>query len=238
MRVLDQCDGDVRRLIPALLVLSVGVFAHAQRDPFDEYVASLDVLQIKAVQAELRVSDAQRTRMNGHADDFNRQAARIQTDVPESQRAEMIERAEAALKGKVLAELTDGQVKRLAQISLQKLGVIAILDPKVASRVGLSGAQSDKIAEAWNALGRAVGAELERVRRPVFERYRDRKPKDEAERRTIQDAFEKEIAEADKSVKPQLDKHRAAFEKAVADTLTTGQMKAWDDLKGPAFTEK
>ena len=228
----------MRRLIPAFLLLTAGVAAHAQRDPFEEYVASLDVLQLKAVQTELRVSDAQRTRMNGHADDYNRQVARIQTDVPESQRAELIERAEAALKGKVLEELTDGQVKRLAQISLQRLGVIAILDAKVATRVGLSGAQTQAITDAWTALGQAVGAELARVRKPVFDRYRDRKPKDDAERRTIQEAFEKEVAEADKSAKPQLDKLREEFEKVVDQTLTAGQKKAWEDLKGPAFTEK
>ncbi|MCH7945820.1 MAG: hypothetical protein IIC73_07385, partial [Armatimonadetes bacterium] len=98
-------------------------------DEFDMYVADIGILQDKAVQAELKITAAIRQALNKHAVWLDSRGANIDRLV----RAGTITVAEgnrrtklhlATLKSKVLGELSEAQVKRLREITLQRDGLV------------------------------------------------------------------------------------------------------------------
>lgn len=209
--------------------------ALVDRDPFQLYLCDVTLLQDKAVQAELKVGEPQRAQLNVHADWLAAEARRIASEVPSDSQVEHLLRARAEFKKRVLDSLTDPQVVRLAQLSLRAMDVVAVLDVQVAAKLGITEAQSEKVAAAWKATGTAVAATLERARAPVVAKYRAMPPPTEAEREARQKELLKEFAAADKSVQAEIEAHKRGFEKVVADTLTPGQKKEWEALKGPPF---
>lgn len=208
----------------------------APRDPFLDYLCDVTLLQDKAVQAELKIDERQRAQLNSHADWLAAEAERIRADAPADERVERLLQARAVFKTRVLESLTEPQVKRLAQLSLRAMQVVAILDVAVQERLGVTEAQAKRLAEAWKSTGVAVAAILEKAREPVIAKYRAMGPPSEGERKARQEAMLAEIAAADKSAAPEVEKLKAAFEKAVAETLTEGQKREWEALKGPPPT--
>jgi hypothetical protein len=221
-------------MAPLLMALAAA-FGAADRDPLDLYLCDIVLLQNKAVQAEIKLEEAQRAKLNDLADAFAAEARRIEQEAPADSRVERVLRERAALKERVLAALTDAQVKRLAQISLQAMDVVAVLDVRVAERLGVTEAQAAALKAAWEATGRAVAKSLEAAREPVLAKYRAMRPASDAERKALAEALGKELAEADKTAKPEIERHKKTFESAVARTFTDGQKKEWDALKGAPF---
>ncbi len=232
----------VRSLATAGLLLSVGT-ALAQGDAaFYRHVADIEILQAKSVQADLKVTEAQRAKLNAHADWYNKgtEAALKAAGEKPSEAQQRDARAKLGalqrqLRDRVLGELTSTQLRRLSQISLQRLGILAVLDETIAARIGLSAAQRKTIGDSWNETGQKVAALERRTREPIYNRYKDRKPKDEADAKRLQGAYDKEMSEVTTKNKPEVDRLKAGFEGVVSRTLTAGQKKTWEDLKGPAF---
>lgn len=232
---------------PVLILICVAAAALATpavRDAFDVHVANIVLLQAKSVQAELRISDAQRAAMNRHADWYNGEAGKISAQydsqaknartpppLPEAQ----IKQLQSDLKKRVLAELSDAQVRRLREISLQYAGPLALMDPEVARKIGLTDAQVKKLKTSYETNLKRVQSAEGAAMGPVSRKYADKKPKNEAERKTLQGQMDKDLAEASRQVEPHLKKLKADYDAAVASTLTPAQKAAYLQLKGAKF---
>lgn len=215
--------------------------ASALADQFDSNLASIQLLQDKRVQKELKVSEAQRSKMNAHAQAFNKQA--------ETYRQEMMKKAESnknvqpdrdremkmltSLKAKVLGELSSTQVKRLREISLQAVGVTALGETEVAKRVGLSAAQKTKVQnlvkkglEDANNLVQLANRKAEQSLKPA---------KTQAEVVKWQQDFQKRAEQEQKKIQPQIEKIRNQTISSVMAVLDTKQKAAWKALLGNPF---
>lgn len=118
----------------SLVALSALAFAG---DPFDFHVSDIRLLTTKEVRDDLKVTQAQRDKMNRHAKAFDGQMASMKGAPENEASAKKMMGFEKTLKEKVLAELTSNQVKRLREITLQSVGILSFLDDKVAERCGL-----------------------------------------------------------------------------------------------------
>ncbi|MCW5937869.1 MAG: hypothetical protein KIT11_11260 [Fimbriimonadaceae bacterium] len=230
------------RVIPLALLLAASLSAWAQDTAFDRHVASVELLQSKAIQSELKVSDSQRAALNKHADWYNKQTADIikslgqrPSETAQKGAADRIGGLQKQLKERVLNELSKWQMSRLREISLQQLGVLAVMDTQISKKIGVSDSQLEKIRAFWNKTGTSV-AEIERkARQPIWDKYKDKKPKDEAEAKKLQESFSSEMEAASRTVAPDLAKHKKAFEDYVDGVLSSAQKEKWKALKGTPF---
>jgi hypothetical protein len=227
------------------VALSLAAFASpvlSAPDPFDVFVANIEILQAKPVQAELKISESQRAALNKHAEWYNgltRKAVErvnaASSDKDRQKGLKEIAGLQERLKTKVIGELSHWQVRRLAQISLQQAGIVALLDTRVAKRIGLTDAQVKRLREGWDVSGRMVAEAEDKARRPVFEKYKNKRAKDNKEAEDLRKAFAQDMEAASRSLGPVLAKAKRDFESVVDSTLTPGQKKAWHELKGPSF---
>lgn len=230
----------MRCLCVLATLLTLAPLALGDDQKFYNQVASIDLLQSKVVQAELKVTEAQRSKFNSHAASYNAETKSLQDsaekgEISKTQFETKVLEAQALLKSKLLAELSVAQVTRLGQITLQHAGYIAVMSEQLSARLGLTQAQLKVLKDGWNKLGSDV-AETERAARsPIIERYKKLDPKTEDEKKKARDSFEKEMAASNEKVQPELMKLRKGFEALVDKTLTDGQRKTWGDLKGPVF---
>lgn len=228
-------------VLPAIaLLVALGPAGQADNLAFYKQIASVDILQAKAVQAELKVTDSQRSDFNKHADAYNTSTKSLTADAQAGKvtRAEFTQKladAQALLHDNVIAVLTPTQQTRLGQITLQQGGVLAVLNPVVASKLTLTEAQRKTLTDGLQATGKEV-AEIERkAKEPVIDKYKAMKPASEAEKDRLAGELQKELKAINEKIKPDLLKARKGFEDLVDKTLTSGQKKTWGDLKGPAF---
>ena len=212
-------------------------------DEFDMYVADVAILQAKAVQTELKITDAIRAAMNKHASWLDSQGANIDRLV----RAGTVTAAEgnrrmavhlATLKSKVLGELSAAQVKRLREITLQRDGLGPLMDKRVSDKIGMTAAQLTKIREAYVANDNKAKQIQQTAFTPIFEKFGKMKPKSETERKQLEEQANKELDVEKKRIQPQLEKLGKDFEELVAGTLTKGQQDAFKRLKGAPFKPK
>lgn len=209
----------------------------ADRDPFDLYLCDINILQDKAIQAEIKVDEAQRAKLNEHAAWFDQEAKRIELEAAPDSRVEVLLKARAVFKSRVLDSLTDPQVKRLAQLSLQAMQIVAVLDLEVGKKLGFTETQQKTLFDAWRKTGSAVAGALAKVRQPIVDKYRAKKADSDGERKALQVELNKEIAEADKSVDAEIQGYKKEFEAVVSKTLTDGQKKELERLKGPPMAK-
>ncbi len=230
----------IRFATALICLLNVSGFALADDHALYQKLASIQVLMSKTVQAELKVTEAQHTSLNDHASVYNGTAdalVKMRSDgklTDEQFRSKLAEAQDQLRKG-VMTVLTPAQIDRLGQISLQKIGVPAVFDENLARRLGISQAQTKILTDAWNQLGKDV-AEVERqAREPIVDKYRKMDPKTDAEKEAAKQGFEKEMADANLKIQPDLIRLKKSFEDLVAKTLTDGQKKDWSNLKGTPF---
>lgn len=228
--------------VRSFLILAVVAGTPGQADnlAFYKQIASVDILQSKPVQAELKVTESQRADFNKHASTYNSTTRTLTTDAQAGKltRAEYTKKiadAQALLHDSVVAVLTSPQQTRLGQISLQQAGVLGLLNPIVADKLTLTEAQRKTLSDGLQATGKQV-AEIERkAKEPVIDKYKAMKPASEAEKDRLAGELQKELKTINEQIKPDLLKARKGFEDLVDKTLTAGQKKTWADLKGPAF---
>jgi hypothetical protein len=168
-------------------VLFVAIIASATlafgRDEFDLKVANIDVLRDRAVQDEIGITEGQRTTLNKYADAFSKgNQAKIDEykkakKQPDAALQKFTMNAFITLRTNVLKSVSDGQLKRLREITLQIAGPRAILDPVVAKRVGLTDAEyqafkkaiidgDTKIAKIKGEIGKKIQLQFKNVKKP------------------------------------------------------------------------
>lgn len=228
-----------------LVVLAVGcmaALASAQNrniDSFDAYVANIQILQFKEVQTELKVTAAQRTSLNKHADWFNAESRKVQEAARKSPEDRKIpERLTALLgqmKDRVFKVLTATQLRRLRELSLQSAGPAAILDDRVAQRIGVSKSQLDRMRKTYSDNSQKAAQLQERTFRPIMEKYDKQKPKNDAERKKLAGEMEKEMRAAGQKINPQVMQLAESTRKSIDGMLTAAQKTAFRGLLGKAW---
>ena len=231
----------VFRLVTALIAASLGTAASAKEmDAFDAQYADISILQLKPIQAELGVTEAQRTKLNAHAAWLNGQTSSIDSQVKSGKlKAEdanrQMEGILASFKSRILGELTAMQIKRLREITLQRDGLIPLLDKQVADKIGMTSAQLTKLRDAYLENDKKAKDIQTAAFKPIFDKYAAMKPKNDAEKKALSDQANKELEAAKSRIQPQLEELGRQFAQFVDAALSKGQHEAFESLKGRPF---
>jgi hypothetical protein len=232
----------MKRLFPLLVTGFVLTASASAQVDFDKRAADVGLLQAKQIQAEVGVTAAQRAKMNAAADrhrkrleDYEKELKALGTVTPDKRR--LLGFFET-LKSDVFAALTPAQIRRLRELTLQRLGLVALTDDQVAKKVGLSAAQVTKLKAAFQS-GRTKFVTLQQsTAKPILAPYEGRKPKTQAEATALRTEIEGKLKAASDRVKPQLVAIGKQTDAAMMAVLTPAQKAAWAALKGRPFKAK
>jgi len=214
-------------------------------DSFDYHCADVELLQVKVVQKELNVTDAQRKKMNEAANlhrsrlqtyDAQQQAAKTK-DTPAQQRTKL-KGFYDLLKQGVLTQLSAGQLKRLRELTLQRAGLTALLDKVVATKVGFTSAQTEQYRKAFVSGADKARALEQQVLKPILDKYRVMNPKTDAEKTKLQEQMKAEVQAMTKKYAPQMQKIQGDTEKTLRGIFTAANKTAWNALMGKQFAPK
>ena len=226
----------LRVLVLPILLLFAG-FARA--DNFDSEVASVILLQNKAVQREIGLTEEERARMNVYADEHRaRLKAYYQelekdhkTSADQGRLLEMF----AVMKKGVIAQLTAAQLKRLREISLQSLDFEALADTTVANRVGLSPSEVKRVrAIVKDGLEKANGIRNKAISQAIGD-LRNKKPKSQKEADAIQSEAEQRAKAAVSRVSDQILEVGLKTKTQTLAVLSNGERAKWQELLGRPF---
>jgi len=226
------------------LVLALAGFCQAQIDPFDYHCSEVILLQAKPVQAELGISEAQRKKMNDAADTHR---VRLTTYDAQQRSAKTKDSRDVMntklrgffdeLKQGVFTALTPAQLKRLRELSLQRAGLLALLDDIVAKKIGLTGAPYEKFRKTFSD-GAKQASDVERANlKPIFDKYEPRMKaaKTPDDRKKIETEMRPELDSAGKKITPQIQKLQADTQQKLVGMLSAQQKAAWQALLGKPF---
>jgi hypothetical protein len=229
-------------LITGLIALAVagGSQAQAQMDPFDYHAANVRLLMSKPIQKELALTEAQRTKMNKHADyhkirvqQFGEKLQKSGKD-PNPVDPEFLAIMET-LKKNVLAELNPKQLRRLRELSLQQVGLVAVLDDKVAAKLGINGSQLKQIRDLYTAGSNEARELVKKEVGAALAEFKNVKPKTDAEKKSVESKAQQKVAGVEKRLEPQVNKIRANTRDKMLAVLTTEQKTSFKALQGKPF---
>ncbi|RYG38204.1 hypothetical protein EON81_04340 [bacterium] len=230
-----------RFLFPALVLLTPAL--GLAQDAFDYHCTDVTILQAKPVQKELSITEAQRTKMNSAAskhqavlDGLDKQYKGKQVSQADYKKINpKLATAFFALKKDICAVLTAGQLKRLRELNLQRLGYAALNDPVVAKKIGLSDAQLKQYQAAFMAGGKQAAKLQEDTAKPIIDKFSKLKPKNEAEANTLRTRAAEEVGQAQQKVAPKIQQIEVATQKKMDGILTAKQKAYWKAILGKPF---
>lgn len=213
-------------------------------DMFDARVADVALLQSKPIQREVNLTESQRTEMNKLADKFNASmkviAAKIRktsdSKEPPKQLPPEVKQAQRELAEGVLRKLSAAQLRRLRELTLQAVGPVALTDPMVAKRVGLTDAQVKKISTMLRAALERGAALADKARRVFVADYKAKNPKTDAEKKRLSGEMNQRIAADRKRLQPTLNRLAAEANTRVNAVMSPNQRAAWAALQGKRMT--
>jgi ribosomal protein L28 len=211
-------------------------------EPFEHYVANIVILQDKKLQQHLKITEAQRKKMNAFAERHSAALAKYGKELEKTKKSvsapstdPKFEAIFRELKDGVLKQLTPAQIKRLAEVSIQMVGTAALSDERVCKKVGVSTATMRTIQKKLqDSLQKAMAlqnAELEKISK----RYEGKEPKNDAERKKLEAQVQADLAAAEKRVGPKVEKLKADTEKQILAMLTPAQRQAFQALQGAPY---
>lgn len=228
------------RPLVSLLVLVLAAVAWTQ-DAFDYRIANIQILQVKAVQRELKITSAQRAAMN-RAANANRAKVQVELDRARASGGKPNEQALSTLymqlRGEVIAQLSQAQLRRLREITIQAAGAAGIVDPVVSERLGLSHSQVSTAKSAYQAGVNRATELRKRTYEPILKPHRAHPPKNAEEAKKLHALLDPQILRAEKRILPQLMRLKNSTEKAVLAVLTPGQLALWKELNGKPYTAR
>ena len=232
------------RLLTILGVLGLALSAFAF-DDFDYKVSNIDVLRDKGVQAEIGITEGQRSRMNVFAEQYSKAS---QAKVAEYQKAK--KKPDQALskfsfdlyvtlRTNVLKILSPGQIKRLRELTLQAAGPRALLDKAVSERVGIPSAEYTAFCAAIRDGDQKVAAIKQKVSEKVRLRYKNQKPpKTQKESEDLQKKLNADLSAEMKLHDSELRSVITASETKTGKIITKKYLDALKALMGKAFVSK
>ena len=217
----------------------------AAPDPFDAAVADIGLLQLKPIQAELKVTKAQRDKMNMYADAHRKALAAFQAEVQKNKidpqkamASPKLAKIFVDLKNGVLAQLSAAQLRRLRELTLQRAGIVAIGRASIATRVGLNAAQ----AKTYRSIFETDFKKAEKLKadavKAALKPYEGRKPKSEAEAKKLNAEVQKILEGVQRTHAPKLAAMAKATEAKLSAALTAAQKKSWAALTGKRLVVK
>lgn len=231
-------------LVFLLMTLPFVAGAQAKLDPFDLHVSSLRILERKDVQAEIKITTAQRAKMDKFADGYNvelnaylaalKKEGKGNQPMPDQTVVMML----GKLKQNVMALLTPVQLKRLREISLQAYGLNGIMDTTVAKKVGLSQDQVSKMKSTFEAGSKKANGLMLKAMQPVEKQFKGKKPKTEKDAQALEKDYLAKSKAAMAGVMPQVQKVRGDTQKAMLAIVTAKQRQSYLALQGKVFQAK
>jgi hypothetical protein len=236
----------LRRNLTQILILAAlaagTAAAHAAQEQdleFDRYACNIIILQDKSVQKELNIQPIQKFNLNKHADWFNADQARLGSLLQSGQAPKDIDKQQEAalakMKEKVLGELSKWQTGRLREISLQQAGKTAVLDEKIAKKIGMNDAQIKELRKAYEENMKAAAKLEQDTLQPIIVKYQAKKPKDEKEAKALSQQFDVELKAANAKVDPVIEKMAKDFLAKIDKSMTEDQKKKYKALLGKPF---
>jgi hypothetical protein len=226
------------------VVLVVGASAQTKAaDPFDYHASNVRLLMSKAIQTEVGITEAQRAKMNVSADAHEK---RIKAWADKMQKAgkrpaqtdpEFLALMET-LKKNVLGTLTASQTKRLRELSLQQVGLVAVLDEKVAEKIGVSDAQLKKMRDLYSSGSKEAQALIQKEMKAALASYEGYKPKDDADKKRVEGEAQAKISATEKRIAPQVNKIRTGTRDKMLAQLSQAQKDKFKALQGKPFNGK
>lgn len=226
------------------LLMATAVTVSAQVDPFDYHCADVILLQAKQVQTELKVTEAQRGKMNDAAathktrlTTYQAQQQAAKTKDTQQQTATKLKGYFDELKKGVFTSLSAVQLKRLREITLQRAGLLALLDDVVAKKIGFTGANYTSFRTTFTNGAKEAG-NIERASlKPIFDKYEPRMKaaKTADEKKQIEAQMRPELEAAGKKIGPQIQTLQNETQKKLVSYLTPAQKTAWQALLGKPF---
>ncbi len=225
-------------LLPALFLAGL---ASAQ-DAFDFHVADVGLLQAKSVQTDVGITAAERAKMNAAAAEHR---GRLQAYEKQLKALGAVAPDKAKLRGffeilkkEVISDITPAQLRRLRELTLQRIGLVSLTDDTVAKKVGLSGGQVGRLKSAFET-GRTKFIALQQATaKPIVAPYQGKKPKDQAQAAQWNADVQAKLKAAGERVKPQLVAIGKGTDAAMMAVLTPAQRATWNALKGKPFKGK
>ena len=199
-------------------VLSLAVTQ--QEQPFDVRVSDPHLLRYEAVQQELKLSPDQVTRIRRAIEAHRAEAKRSGWNSDKERAA-------------VAPHLSDAQLKRLREISLQSAGPIVLIVDFIAERVGASPARQKEIENTFHhAIQEGIKPMTDEINKMAQETMRKAgSDPDELEKRS------KEVSRRADEISDSFD-HEAlqrVAAKRVLDSLTSAERRSWQELQGAPF---
>ncbi len=227
-------------LVCTVMMLGLAVAQSALgQDSFDFRAGDMLILQAKEIQTALGVTAAQRSKMNGFAEATRAKMEAYKKELIKAKKKQAdpnrVAGFELDLKKQVFGTLTPAQLKRLREISLQHDGVGALGDDGVAKKVGLSADQLKKVRAIIIADRKQLSELQEKADGPIVNRYKNVKPKDDADRKALGAKFRQELSAAGAKFEPQVKAVILGDRKKLMDVLTPAQRATWQSLLGKPF---
>ncbi len=222
-------------------VLGLGLAAMAD---FDYDVSNIGLLQAREIQKDMGVTEAQRTKLNAHAEWFNKQNQKF-VKMAEKYQAKKKEppvlmnyegmRLLREMKRRVMAELNAKQKIRLREITLQQAGYLALMDDNVGKKVGLSADQIKKIRTRFESDSKAAANAEQKYMKPIADKYKNKNPEKMSD--ADKKAFQSEVEAAQAKIGPALESIQDTWVSFIKSTLSSKQMSVFDGLQGPPFKQ-
>lgn len=217
-------------------IASAGAAQSPKLDPFDAHCADLIILQSKAVQTELKITDAQRSKMNVFAERHRVRMEELKKEREQKKDvgAKVVD-AYSTLKENVLGQLSSTQVRRLREITLQNVGLAALRDSVIADRLGLSKTQREQFEKTYTE-GAKKFQETERAAiAPVLKPYEGKTAKTKEEAEKLNQEVQTKLQAVRKKVMPQMEKIRNTYDARLRAILTSSQLNTYNALRGKPF---
>lgn len=224
-------------IMVAVTVLFSGIAMAQKVDPFDAHCADILMLQGKDVQAEMGISKAQRDRMNVYADAHRKKLADLRKEAEEKHTdvRERLVQYYGELKEKVLAELTTGQVRRLRELTLQRLGLAALRDTVVQNKLTMTKAQGDLFEKLFKEGATKFQEAEQKAAEPILKPYVGKTAKTKEEAAKWEADIRAKMDVVKKRIQPQLHQIQDSYDARLRAVLTSEQSKAYKALLGAPF---
>lgn len=223
----------------AVAVLSASGLA---AENFDFSVANFAILQDKRVQKEVGITAAQRDQLNRFAAADNERRKAIIAAAQKAKEKELTPDQKKAvnasllkLRSEVLSSLKPEQLRRLRELTIQSAGPIALLEENIARRLKVTLDQRKKIAAAYQAGQKEAVSLRNAALGPLSAKWRGKKPKNEAEAKTLSAEFNKEMRAAEQKVAPRLNAISMETGRKIMAIVTAQQRAEFEALKGKPF---
>lgn len=228
--------------IIAVFILLIAAVAGAA-DKFDAYCANPAILQNRAVQNEVKITAQQRAQMNKFADvnrsELEAYQKRLAGKPPE---ATVIKGYMDELKNKIVGLLSASQLKRLRELNLQALGLAGLVDPMIATKVGLTGSSYTAYKNTFLSGRQETNVLIHQTMDPInakyeklAEPYRGKEKEHEAELKKLFEQFKAEATAAEHRLEPKVQAKTKSIQAKLLGLLTAKQKATWEALKGKTF---